>query len=194
MQHTETMKNEQLYYPPGGLLIWIIMIVEVFTFLGAIAVFSYQKQMDPELFSTSQKLLNPLWGTINTLVLLTSGYFMALTITQVKTGNYAKARLFLFIANTLGIIFLILKGSEYTLKLQQGLSLNHDIFFMLYWLITGFHFVHVFLGVGLLGAMQHSLKVKPGASDFTDNLEASAVYWHMCDLIWILIFPVIYLL
>ena len=109
-------------------------------------------------------------------------------------GKKRKASLQIMMANSLGIAFLVVKSLEYGQKIAAGHSISSDGFFTFYWLITGFHFAHVLLGVFILAAVQHAIKRGKIRSDKTEDLEATAVYWHMCDLIWILIFPIFYLL
>ncbi len=193
MSQTAEQENK-LYYPPGGILIWLIIILEVCTFLGALLVFAYQRSIDTSSFDTSQELLNPLIGTINTIILISSGYFMAVSVSKLRAGENQKATSAIFYANLLGIAFLVLKSFEYYQKMDSGITFTHTTFFTFYWLMTGFHFVHVLFGVGLLTYMHLAMKKNKYSSSNMADIEATATYWHMCDLIWILIFPVLYLL
>ena len=183
-----------IYYPPGGILVWFLILLEVFTFLGAALVFvSYRKNMLEE-FTLSKAMLNPIIGTINTIILITSGYFMANAIQYLKLDNNKKSALYIGIGLFLGVLFLMIKGWEFYHKIELGIGLGYNTFFTFYWLMTGFHFIHVLFGVGLLAYMYKGVKNKEYSANNSADVEASATYWHMCDLIWILIFPVLYLL
>ena len=191
MTQEESPSTDDIFYPPGGLLVWSLVIMEVITFGVALIAFMVAGQKDPELFHQARQHLNPLYGATNTVFLLISGYFMANAVEQFKRGRNAR-RSVLF-AMTSGSLFLILKAIEYREKIEAGLVLGHDTFFTYYWLLTGFHLMHVRAGLVILAVLVrrlHPSVEKPKAEDF----EAGAVFWHLCDLIWLLLFPVIYLL
>jgi nitric oxide reductase NorE protein len=189
---TDTVKN--IYYPPGGILIWLLMILEVFTFLGATLVFVYYRKNNLEEFTQSKEMMSALVGTINTIILITSGYFMALSVNKLRENNTSKSSQFMLIGLLLGILFLVVKGAEFYNKIDLGIGFNYNTFFTFYWLMTGFHFVHVLFGVGLLVYMYFAVKNRKYSDNDMFDVEASAAYWHMCDLIWVLIFPVLYLI
>ncbi|UTW67792.1 cytochrome c oxidase subunit 3 [bacterium SCSIO 12643] len=187
-------ENKSVFYPPGGILIWLIMMVEIITFLGGVFIFMYYRNVEVDAFAFYRSQIHPVWGTVNTIVLITSGYFMANAIVKLKLADTDGAVGYMGWALFLGILFLMIKAGEYYLKLEEGFGMGHDTFFTLYWLMTGFHFIHVLFGVGLLAYMRVAVKKrKYSAKDFAD-VEASGTYWHMCDLIWILIFPILYLI
>ena len=186
--------RKSFFYPPGGILIWFLVIIELFTFLGAIIYFSIQRNANPELFLESQELLNPIVGTINTIILISSGYLMAMAVHQLKKNKIESTSKYLLFATILGGLFLVIKFTEFYLKMDAGIGFEYSTFFTFYWLMTGFHFIHVLFGVGLLTYMYRAVRFrKYNANEMTD-VESSASYWHMCDLIWILIFPVLYLI
>jgi nitric oxide reductase NorE protein len=191
MSSDESAKS--IYYPPGGLLIWSLVILELVTFGIALTAFLVSGRSEPELFREARLHLNPLYGATNTVFLLVSGYFMATAVEHFESGRAATARRRVFFAMTGGGLFLALKTVEYREKIHAGLVLGHDTFFTYYWLLTGFHLMHVLVGLVILAVLARRLRqtTKPvKAADF----EAGAVFWHMCDLIWLLLFPVIYLL
>ncbi len=187
-------QSENIYYPPGGILIWMIIFLELITFSMGLVVFNYYRLSEPDVFAESQALLNSTIGLINTLVLLTSGLFMALSVHALREGNNEKSSKFMALTILLGVVFLVLKSIEYSEKLEHGIGIEHNSFFMFYWLLTGFHFVHVLAGVVILLFLL--VQTKRGIyheNDFAD-IEAGGAFWHMCDLIWLFLFPVIYLL
>jgi len=190
MTHT----SERIYYPPGGLLIWIIVFLEFITFSAGIMVYLSFRQADVSLFNESQQMLNSTYGMINTIVLITSGLLMATTLGHLKSGNAKKAVSYISLTILFGVIFLILKGFEYNEKIELGLTFSHNRFFMFYWLLTGFHFIHVLVGVILLSYMRIKTKSGHYSGNNFEDVETVGVFWHMCDLIWIFLFPIIYLL
>ena len=190
----ETVDHKNFFYPPGGILIWIIILLEVVTFGAGIVAFAWQSNLSPELFEVSKSTLQVKIGLANTLLLLTSGFFVAEAVRYLKAGNSAKSQRWMWIAMVLGVGFLILKGVEYWDKIQHGFDLTHDAFFTFYWLLTGFHFVHVLTGLVILLVL--TLKMKQGVyhADNSFDIESGAAFWHMCDLVWLLLFPVLYLI
>ena len=172
---------------------WIIIFLELITFgIALVAMVIYSKQ-EPEVFHNSRLLLNTTFGTINTLFLITSGFFMALSVSYLKDGNAKKTSLYLKLTILGGFLFLILKTIEYSAKIDVGLGINYNTFFTFYWMLTLFHVIHVIVGLVILGVIYRDLYKKKEHTNL-DDFEASAVFWHMCDLIWILLFPIIYLI
>lgn len=161
--------------------------------MGAALVFVYYRKNNLEEFILSKQALSTVVGTINTFVLITSGYFMALSVLKLRGNESSKSSKFILIGLILGVLFLILKGLEFYFKIENGIGFNHNTFYTFYWLMTGFHYVHVLFGVGLLAYMYGAVKNNKYSSVNMFDVEATATYWHMCDLIWILIFPILYL-
>ncbi len=186
--------NKNIYYPPGGVLIWIIIFLEILTFTMAIGAFLYQKGGAYEAFTASQALLNPTFGMINTLVLISGGFFMATALHQLKQNDNAQSLWWIRAAIAMGILFLGIKGYEYSEKIAHGLTIDYDSFFTFYWLLTAFHFIHIIVALMILIFLSFGIaKGSYSASDYED-VEAGAAFWHMCDLIWLFLFPVLYLM
>ena len=186
--------HKNFLYPPGGILIWIIILIEVITFCAGIIAFVWQQSLAIEVFEISQDTLNSNIGLINTLLLLISGFFAAESVRYLKIGNSPKSQKSMWIAMLLGVGFLALKGIEYNSKINQGFDLTYDTFYTYYWLLTGFHFLHVLTGLVILSVL--ALKMRNGfynENNFFD-IETGAAFWHMCDIIWLLLFPILYLL
>ncbi|MDP3352782.1 MAG: cytochrome c oxidase subunit 3 [Flavobacteriaceae bacterium] len=184
---------KNFYYPPGGILMWIIIFLELITFGMAIIAMIYYSKSEPALFHQSRLMLNTIYGTINTLFLITSGYFMAESVHHFKVGNIQKSKWLLQLTMLGGLLFLGLKSIEYYEKLEGGLTISFNTFFSFYWLLTLFHVIHVIVGMVILGVLYYNLK-KKAQNINNEDFEASAAFWHMCDLIWLLLFPVIYLI
>lgn len=190
----EIADSRNFLYPPGGILIWIIVFVELLTFGAALVVFEFDFRENYAEFFASQQKLNKLFGLINSLILITSGYFMATTLNRLKNSENKSASTWLLFAILAGTGFLVLKGIEYSMKIESGYVLRYDSFFTYYWLLTGFHFVHVLVGVFILIAIWPAIRNGKYNADNTEDVESAGIFWHMVDLIWIILFPILYLL
>ncbi len=191
--NTQQMNYKSIYYPPGGILLWILIFLELVTFGAALIAMIVYGKHEPEMFHISRMHLNTTIGVINTIILISSGFFMALSVEYFKENNLKKSSLFLKLTMLGGVLFLVLKGFEYYEKIEVGLTIGYNTFFTFYWLLTLFHVIHLVVGLVILLFMQRDLtKNKTNAK--IEDVEASAAFWHMCDLIWLLIFPVIYLI
>ncbi len=189
---TNTKKDQNSFlYPPGGILIWIIVMVEVVTFGIALITFRLNFENNHVDFFSQQEYLHKTIGLINTIILISSGFFMAKTLHEIKESRISDAKKWLLPTIVSGMLFLILKSWEYSLAIGDGHVFGTTTFLNYYWMLTFFHFLHVTVGIIILSALFISLhKGKYSVMDF----EAGGVFWHMCDLIWILLFPVLYLI
>jgi nitric oxide reductase NorE protein len=185
--------HKNIFYPPGGILLWIIIFLELFTFGIALIAMVYYGNQEPVIFHESRLQLNVTFGTINTVLLLTSGFYMANTVHELKQKNNPKARKYLLATMLFGVLFLLLKSIEYGAKIDAGLVMSSNTFFSFYWMLTLFHVVHVIVGLVILASVYLGLKKENSTMEMED-VEASGAFWHMCDLIWLLLFPVIYLI
>lgn len=184
---------KNIYYPPGGILIWILIFLELITFGMALVALAYFSKENPDAYHSSRMLLNPAFGAVNTLFLLTSGYFMAASLKCFKLGDNRKTAIYLKLTMIGGVLFLILKAIEYYQKIEHGLTLDYDTFFNFYWLLTGFHVIHVIVGLIILISIFFGIKKEKSETKLVD-IEAGAAFWHMCDLIWLILFPMLYLI
>lgn len=184
---------KHILYPPGGILIWALVVLELITFgAGLLALAVYSRQ-DPEGFHEMSSLLNSNYGVLNTLFLLSSGYFMAASLSQFKLGDRLRSSRLLALAFLGGLLFLGLKGVEYSEKLSHSFTLGYNTFFNFYWLLTGFHLMHVLVGMVIILFMY--FRIRPSGSNMkVEDAEAGAAFWHMCDLIWLILFPALYLI
>ena len=190
MQKT-VIDYKNIYYPPGGILLWIIIFLELFTFGIALIAMVYASKEEPDIFHSSRLLLNTTIGAVNTVFLIVSGFCMAQSVAYFKKGNLKKSSLFLKLTMLGGLLFLGLKTFEYFHKIDMGYTMGYNTFFTFYWMLTLFHVIHVLVGLVILISLQYSLNKSKTS---LENMESSAAFWHMCDLIWILLFPIIYLL
>ena len=190
---TYTINYKSIYYPPGGILIWIVILLELITFGMALIAMVYSSKYEPEVFHNSRLLLNVTIGSVNTLLLIGSGYCMAQSVHYFKVKNLNKTSFFLKLTLLGGLFFLLLKYIEYYDKIDMGYTLGHNTFFSFYWMLTLFHVIHVLVGMVILILVFLGIKKKGNKANL-ENIEASAAFWHMCDLIWVLLFPIIYLI
>lgn len=170
---------------PGELMIWILIISELAVFSAGLLALLATRLTDPAGFAEAQSHLHRVGAAVNTVVLVTSGYLAAFAAT-VAGDKPARARLALILAAGLGAVFLAVKASEYADLFAQGISTETHAFFTFSFLLTGFHAAHVLAGMLLLLAV--ALRPTPHA------VGVAAAFWHMVDLVWVLLVPVVYLL
>jgi nitric oxide reductase NorE protein len=171
---------------PGNPMIWILILSELAAFGAFFIAFSAARLADPELFRTAQAELDRFLGAVNTLVLLTSGLCAALAVRARLDGKIGRCRLQLAGAALLGVVFLAIKLVEYADKIGRGLTLTTNKFFELYYLMTGFHALHVVMGIVILAIVAWKASI--------ENVETGTAFWHMVDLIWVMLFPIVYLI
>ncbi len=171
---------------PGELIMWVLIVSELAVFGAGLLAFLSVRLTDPALFAQSQDQLHRVSAGINTIVLVTSGLFAALAFHASEAGRKAVTRGWLAAASAFGVLFLVLKGVEYTDAAGKGLGVDTNSFFTFYWMLTLFHAAHVVAGIIILGLV--SIRTRP------DQVEAGAQFWHMVDLVWVILFPVIYLM
>ena len=183
-----------VFEPPGGILIWIIVVVELLTFGAGLVVFAVQKRSEPAVFALGHARLSQPVALANTVILLTGGWFMANALIRFRGEQHRAASAWTGAAMLSGFAFLALKGWEYADKLDHGLTLRHDSFFTLYWLLTVFHCMHVAVAVVILTVFRISLRRGNCTAAHSESFEAGGIFWHLCDLVWLLLYPVLYLL
>ena len=178
---------------PGEVGIWIFVFGDMLIFTLFFVVFLQARNLDVEMFSASQDLLNLNYGALNTILLLTSSWFVAIAIHAIRNGQSKVARRLLLLAISCGAGFSIVKFFEYGEKIDAGYVLTTNDFFMYYYVFTGVHFLHLTIGLGVLLFLYR--KAKATEFSYTDirNFESGGLYWHMVDLLWIVLFPLIYL-
>jgi nitric oxide reductase NorE protein len=189
----QKINYKNIYYPPGGILMWIIIFLELITFGMAIVSFVYFGKQNSELYHQSRLQLNSTFGVLNTVFLLTSGYFMANAVHQFKENNIQKSSFYFKLTMLGGFLFILLKSIEYYHKIEAGISLDTNIFFSFYWMLTGFHVIHIIIGLVILSLTNYGMNKKNSETTIED-IEACGAFWHLCDLIWLLLFPVLYLI
>ncbi len=184
----ETKSNEE-HRPgqlPGELMMWVLILSELAVFGAGLLAFLAVRLTDPAGFAEAQTHLHRTGAAANTLVLVTSGWLAALATRAAETGDIRRLRLLLAPAILLGAVFLVLKASEYADLFAQGIGTETHAFYTFSFLLTGFHAAHVLAGMVLLALVGWLASPKA--------VETGAAFWHMVDLVWVLLFPVVYLL
>lgn len=179
---------------PGDLAMWFFILAELSVFAILIIVFAVVQHLNPEAFRAGRAQLDLSTALALTLTLLTAGFCAALAVEQVRHGHQRRAGVLLGAAVLLGLAHVVLKTIEYQHLAARGLDLEHSTFFTLFWLITGFHYLHVWLGLSILAWM--ALRCVRGAyrDEALSGLESGVLYWHMVDLVWVVLFPLVYVL
>ncbi len=198
---SEIITNIKEKYPPGDFAIWIIIYVELVTFGLLFLGYAFSRRGHIELFNHSQLMLNQTAGLINTVILISSSYFVANAVYSIKnmTNENAKsankkASKWLLIAIFFGFGFVVIKLLEFIHIFGEGITLSTNNFFMFYILLTVFHFMHVLLGLIILFNIYKKTKNYGYVLEDYKGFETGASYWHMVDLLWIVLFPLIYII
>ncbi|WP_299375621.1 cytochrome c oxidase subunit 3 family protein [uncultured Kiloniella sp.] len=189
-QNLDPIQNSQSAWGPldalpGNPMMWILIISELMVFGLLLAGYCVKFIENPELFTNSQAQLNRLIGGLNTLILITSGLFAALANETSKENKTSLTRAFLSVTAALGFLFLALKFYEYSEKSALGISIETNSFYTLFYLMTGFHAAHVIFGLLLLGLVSFYNR--------HENIQTACAFWHMVDLIWLILYPILYL-
>ena len=184
---------------------WVFLGTEVLFFGGLFTAYLLYRIWYPETFGAASRTLDITLGTVNTLVLITSSLTMALAVHAAATNDRRKLMMFLVLTMVLGTIFLGIKGVEYAQKFEEhhvpGLGFHFEgpaperanLFFSLYFAMTGLHAAHMIIGLGLMTVMLVMAKMRKFTASWYTPVEMSGLYWHFVDIIWIFLFPLLYL-
>ena len=179
---------------PGVEGVWVFVMADMTVFALLFGSFVISRHQNPALFEASRHALNPNFGGVNTLILLTSSWFAALALDAVRKSRFVPAQRFIGGAFLCGVAFMVSKAIEYTEKLNAGISLLTNDFFMYYFTLTGIHLFHVLAGNVVLAVLWFMARSRSFDSERPLVVECGAIYWHMVDLLWIILFPLLYLL
>jgi nitric oxide reductase NorE protein len=187
-------RAEVHHYPPGDFAIWIFIYAELLVFGIFFLAYAFARSQNVELFNESQLQLNRVAGAINTALLITSSYFVVRAVAAIREDNSQRCASWLLAAVFLASIFITIKLFEFSSKFSAGITLSSNTFFMFYLSMTFFHFLHVILGmVILLAVMVKARKSAYSSMEYT-GVETGAAYWHMVDMVWIILFPLVYVI
>ena len=185
---------------------WVFLVTEVLFFGGLFATYAIYRSWYPDAFAAASRELDVTLGTINTAVLITSSLTMALAVHAAQLGQRTKIIVFLVLTMALGGVFLGIKSVEYYHKFTEHLipgpgfqfekeHIRHaQIFFSLYFLMTGLHALHMIIGFGIMLVMLWWAWRGTITAEYFSPIEISGLYWHFVDIVWIFLFPLLYLL
>ncbi|MBT0779909.1 MULTISPECIES: cytochrome c oxidase subunit 3 [Paracoccus] len=171
---------------PGEPIMWVLIASELLVFAAGITAMAGVRLTDPAGFAAAQAQLHGWMAALNTAILVSSGFCAALAERACHRGDGRRARIGLALAALGGAAFLAVKAVEYAGDLRAGLGMESHPFFTFYYLLTGFHAAHVLFGIGVLALV--AIRLRP------EEVQAGAAFWHMVDLVWVLILPPVYLL
>jgi len=185
---------------------WVFLVTEVLFFGGMFATYAIYRAWYPEAFAAASHELDVMLGTINTVVLITSSLTMALAVHAAQLGQRKIVLWFLAATMVLGAVFLGIKSVEYYHKFAEhhvpgpGFQFEREsfrhaqLFFSLYFLMTGLHALHMVIGIGIMLVMFWWAWRGTITADYYSPIEISGLYWHFVDIVWIFLFPLLYLI
>jgi len=185
---------------------WVFLVTEVLFFGGLFATYSIYRAWYPAAFAAASHELDVTLGTINTVVLITSSLTMALAVHAAQLGQRKLVLMFLTATMLLGLAFLGIKSVEYYHKFVEhhvpgpGFQFerehfrNAQLFFSLYFIMTGLHALHMVIGIGIMLVMFWWAWRGTITADYYSPIEISGLYWHFVDIVWIFLFPLLYLI
>ncbi len=185
---------------------WLFLVTEVLLFGGLFVGFALMQSRHPEAFLQAHHHLDRMLGFINTVVLLTSSFTMVLAVRSAQTGNRRRLIAFLLLTLMCAGIFLGIKYVEYSHKFHEGLlpgrfyshrgdaAPGEFMFFSFYFMMTGLHGIHILAGMGVMCWLVRRAARGDFSSRYYTPVDLVGLYWHLVDLIWIYLFPLLYLI
>ena len=177
---------------PGQPDMWAFVLFEAFLFTAYFTVYLFSRARSPDLFLESQAHLDLGVGTFNTLVLLTSSWFMARCVQAARERSHRAASTHAFLTGLCGLVFLVSKVLEWAREIDKGFTFTTNEFFSFYYFLTGLHFLHLLIGFVFLGIVVYQLWSPARRSQ--ELVETGATYWHTIDFLWVLIFALLYVM
>lgn len=210
LEHHFVSSEQQ--FDSAKLGMWLFLITEVLLFSGMFVAYAVYRQWHPAAFVEASATLDTMMGTINTVVLLTSSLTVALSIHYIQKDQVKKCIYSLLTTLVLAGVFMVIKYFEYTAKFEHGaypggLFDPHgehyahlaDIpyapqFFSIYFVMTGIHGLHVVIGIAVIGWIAFRAWRREFSSAYYTPVELTGLYWHLVDIVWIFLFPMLYLI
>jgi nitric oxide reductase NorE protein len=179
---------------PGETGIWVLVFGDLTVFALFFCTFTFYRSVEPELFRKSQLALSQPLGVLNTVLLLSSSWFVVMAVHTLREGLSRRSRSLLAGALACGVGFAVVKYFEYAATLRQGFTPASNDFFMFYFVLTGIHLLHVVIGLGVLSWMLVRTRRPANGAGGLAAFECGAIYWHMVDLLWVVLFALLYLM
>ncbi|HEX9076090.1 MAG TPA: cytochrome c oxidase subunit 3 family protein [Anaerolineae bacterium] len=199
----ETVEHQHETYLLG---MWVFLMTELLLFGALFTAYAAFRYTYPDAFAIGSSRLDTGLGAINTVVLILSSLMMALAVQSVQTGSRKAMVLFLLLTMLFGIVFMAIKGVEYyhhyVDRLVPGLGFEFagpqahsvELFMFLYFVMTGVHAIHLIIGIALVGVMLILTWRGHVSTTYWTPVELTGLYWHFVDIVWIFLFPLLYLI
>ena len=174
--------------------VWTFLATEVLLFGALFTAYTIFRMKYPELFRVEHAKLDRVLGAVNTVVLITSSFTVVLGVDAIKRGKARMLEVCYGATILLAAVFLCVKYVEYAAKFHHGLYPGTNLFFSLYFMMTGLHGIHVLAGMALLSYVVVLSRRGRFSASYHTPVEMSGLYWHFVDLVWIYLFPLLYLI
>lgn len=174
--------------------VWTFLATEVLLFGALFTAYAVFRMKYPEMFRVEHAKLDRVLGAVNTVVLITSSLMVVLGVDAIKRGKARLLEAFFGATIVLAAVFLCIKYVEYTTKFHHGIYPRTNLFFSVYFMLTGLHGIHVLLGMALLTYVIVLSRRGRFSERYHTPVEMSGLYWHFVDLVWIYLFPLLYLI
>jgi cytochrome c oxidase subunit 3 len=198
--------NAEQQFSSSKLGMWLFLFTEIMFFGGLFVAYIIYRAWNPELFTLAATQLDTMLGAVNTVVLIASSLTIALAIRAAQLNNQKQTLYLLITTIALACVFLVIKYFEYTHKFDLGIypgamytfeGIDHpkaSVFFSIYYMMTGLHGLHVVIGIGLMIWLVVRTRAGDYSSEYYTPVEMTGLYWHLVDIIWIFLFPLMYLI
>jgi len=187
-------RDEADTHLPGEPGVWLFILGDLIVFGLFFVVFVYHRALDVPLYTQSQATLNQAYGVVNTFLMLSSSWFVALAIHAARDNLARITSRFIVLAGACGVAFVVVKFFEYSEKISAGYSITSNDFYMYYYMLTGIHLMHVVIGMVVLTFLWHTSRRDTLDEKCINTLESGASFWHMVDLLWIILFALLYMM
>jgi nitric oxide reductase NorE protein len=183
---------------PGEPGIWVFAILDMLIFAEMFGIYGWYRADHYEAFQAAQGHVIPPFGLAYTVILLSSSWFVVMAVSAARKGQLALAGKLVQVGLALGASFAVIKLIEYALKVASGITPVTNDFFMFFFVMTFVHLLHASAGLGVLVYMRRRIRALPIDSENLHSkdmrvIEVCAIYWHMVDLLWIVLFALFYL-
>jgi nitric oxide reductase NorE protein len=179
---------------PGEQGTWVVILGELTVFAAFFSALVWTRGRDAAAFQASQAHLHQGRGLFNTVVLLTGSLCVATAVHRARAGRRESARALLLTGVACGLLFLLVKVSEYHDLLAGGFTPATNDFFTYYFVLTALHLLHLIIGMSILTALSFLVRKEELTARQIGYFEGGGCFWHMVDVIWIVLFPLLYLL
>lgn len=193
MSNTTVMDNNATGIPSGKLGMWVFLASEIMLFGAFISSYVVLRMGSPLFGVPSEEILGRPLATLNTFILITSSITMVLALAAIQRDNINRFSIYLIATMLLGLGFLGVKAFEYQHKIHEGLTLSSSLFGSFYYTLTGLHALHM-IG-GLIFNLYILINGRRGnfSGGRWERVEYAGLYWHFVDLVWVILFPIFYL-